>query len=270
MIGEQFLDRLDVWLLFCLLVLVLFATAELGYYLGRLRQRRARENAFDNEEKQAGTLMGATLGLLAFMLAFTYGAANAIHAERKALVLEEANAIGTAWLRARFLDEARAEAVDVLLRDYVDTRIKGARSRDVNELSLAIAHSERVLDDLWAITVSQVRTVKDTASSALFASAVNEVIDLHSKRINAAHQRIPSIIMATLLFISLVTLTMMGYQSGLNGVRTLLPRIGLILAFSAVMLLITDLDRPGKGLISVSQRTMVDLQTSMARYKTHP
>ncbi|MET0029371.1 MAG: hypothetical protein ABW101_17200 [Candidatus Thiodiazotropha sp.] len=270
MIGEQLLDRLDVWLLFILLVMVLFATAELGYHFGRRRQQRAGKSVFDKEEKQAGTLMGATLGLLAFMLAFTYGAANSIHAERKALVLEESNAIGTAWLRARFLQDAQVEVVDRLLREYVDTRIEGARSKDSEELSRAIEHSERILDDLWAVTVKQVRTVKDTASIALFTAAVNEVIDLHSKRINAAHQRIPLIIMATLLFISLVTLSMMGYQSGLNGVRTLLPRIGLILAFSAVMLLITDLDRPGQGLISVSQRTMVDLQTSMARYKAHP
>ncbi len=264
MIGEQFVDRLDVWLIFLLLVILLFVTAEIGYYLGRRRQQHTRKNAFDKEEKQAGTLMGATLGLLAFMLAFTYGAANTIHAERKALVLEESNAIGTTWLRARFLPDTPAKAVDALLKDYVDTRIKGAKSRDLNELSMAIKHSEHILDELWEITVNQIRTRQDTPSSALFAASVNEVIDLHTKRINAAHQRIPLIIMTTLLFISLVTLTMMGYQSGLNGVRTLLPRIGLILAFSAVMLLITDLDRPGQGLISISQRTMIDLQNSMA------
>ncbi|MET0066836.1 MAG: hypothetical protein ABW076_10890 [Candidatus Thiodiazotropha sp.] len=270
MIGEHFLDRLDLWLLFFLLVIVLFLTAELGYYLGRRRLQQGQKNIFDKEEKQAGSMMGATLGLLAFMLAFTYGAANSIHADRKALVLEESNAIGTAWLRSQLLPQQAAAEVSDLLKDYVDTRITGALTDDADELSRAILHSEEILDELWAISVIQVGASGGQPSLALYLASINDVIDMHSKRIHVAFQRIPSIIMGTLLFISLVTLSMMGYQSGLNGVRTLLPRIGLILAFSAVMLLITDLDRPGRGLISVSQQTMIDLQNSMVRHKEQP
>ncbi len=100
--------------------------------------------------------------------------------------------------------------------------------------------------------------------AGLFVDSLNKVIDLHSKRITVGiRNRIPMSIGITLYFVAILTMTLMGYQAGLTGIRTLVARFALILAFASVMLLITELDRPGKTIIKVSQQAMIDLQASM-------
>jgi hypothetical protein len=256
---QQPLDYLPLWLIFLLMSGVLFACAEIGFLFGKHKQT----NAKDKEEKQASTLMGATLGLLAFMLAFTYGASNAIHSERKAMVVEDANAIGTAWLRSQLLGEPYAEEARLLFQEYVEVRVAGATLKTDQAAIQAIDRSSDLLDQLWHLTLKAAKADGVTRSLSLFVEALNEVIDINTKRINAIYHRVPISIMLNLLLISFVTVSMIGYQSGLNGVRTLPSRIGLIIAFSAVVLLIVDLDRPGSTFVSVSQKTMEDLQANM-------
>jgi len=73
--------------------------------------------------------------------------------------------------------------------------------------------------------------------------------------------------LSTLYFVAVLTMMLMGNQAGLSGIRTLVARFALILAFASVMLLITELDRPGKTMMKVSQKTMIDLQASMGKVK---
>ena len=94
------------------------------------------------------------------------------------------------------------------------------------------------------------------------------MIDLHSIRITAGNRnRIPKSIIVTLYFVAVLTMMLMGNQAGLSGIRTLVARFALILAFASVMLLITELDRPGKTMMKVSQQAMIDLQASMKKVK---
>src|SRR6187549_1664121 len=117
------LDALPLWGLFLAIVALVLISIEGGYRLGNYRRSRS------NTEKEApvGAMVGATLGLLAFMLAFTFGMAASRFDTRKQLVLEEANAIGTTYLRAAMLPEKRDEIRD-LLRSYVDTRLAAVES----------------------------------------------------------------------------------------------------------------------------------------------
>src|SRR6478736_1341916 len=116
------LDQLPLWGLFLTIVVLVLAAIEGGYRLGSYRHRQ------EGREKEApvGAMVGATLGLLAFMLAFTFGMAASRFDTRKQLVLDEANAIGTTYLRAAMLPEKRDEVRD-LLRSYVDARLEGVR-----------------------------------------------------------------------------------------------------------------------------------------------
>lgn len=255
------IDNVSLWLLFSVVALVLFGVAEIGFFVGK----RSFDSNSEKQERQAGSIMGASLGLLAFMLAFSFGMAASIHAERKSLVLEEANAVGTLWLRAQLLREPAKSEIQELLKNYVDIRIKGGQWHTEAEVSDAISRSEAILDKLWRLGSGAVTGAPASVLDGLFIQALNEVIDLHSRRINAGHQRIPLVVKITLLFIAVITLSLMGYQSGLNGARTLVPRIALIMAFTSVMLLIADLDRPGNDLIEVSQTALLDLQASMAK-----
>ena len=262
---QQTLDQIPLWAVFLITTLILFTAAEIGFHLGKWRKQRSK----DEEKGQTGALMGAALGMLAFLLAFTFGMAGSKQDARKKLVLEEANAIGTAYLRAQILPEPYSSKIKGLLQEYVDVRLKGAQSiKSIDQLKQAIARSEELHNELWALSVSLAKENSGSIFAGLFVDSLNKVIDLHSKRITAGiRNRIPMSIGITLYFVAILTMTLMGYQAGLTGIRTLVARFALILAFASVMLLITELDRPAKTVLKVSQQTMIDLQASMDKTK---
>jgi hypothetical protein len=257
----QTIDHIPLWAVFLITTLILFTAAEIGFHLGKWRKQRSK----DEEKGQTGALMGAALGMLAFLLAFTFGMAGSKQDARKKLVLEEANAIGTAYLRAQILPEPYSSKIKGLLQEYVDVRLKGAQSiKSIDQVKQAITRSEELHNELWALSVSLAKENSGSIFAGLFVDSLNKVIDLHSKRITAGiRNRIPMSIGITLYFVAILTMTLMGYQAGLTGIRTLVARFALILAFASVMLLITELDRPGKTIIKVSQQAMIDLQASM-------
>jgi len=95
---------------------------------------------------------------------------------------------------------------------------------------------------------------------------LNKVLDLHGKRINAGlRNRIPISIFLTLYFVTFLSMAMMGYQTGLSGKRSPIASFMLILSFSIVLTLITDLERPRQKIFSVSQQTMVDLKSKISQ-----
>ena len=249
------IDQIPLWAVFLLLTALLFVAAELGYWLGRWRIRRPSEE----EKGQAGTIMGAALG----MLAFSFGTAASIHQNRKALVLDEANAIGTTYLRAQILPEPAGPELRQLLRRYVDLRVKGGESEGLSEVKQATADSEALQNEMWAQAVRFAKDHSESITAGLFVESLNEVLDLHSKRVAAARNRIPRSLGLTLLFVSIMGMTMMGYYAGLTGVRALISRLSLILAFVSGLVLIVGLDRPGQALVRVSQQAMIDLQATM-------
>ena len=122
------LDALPLWGVFIVILLIVVLSVEFGYRLGKYRRRRREEE----KEAPLGTMVGATLGLLAFILAFTFGLAAARFDARRQLLLDEANAIGTTYLRAGMLPE-RGEEIRGLLRDYVRTRLEAVQSGKLEE-----------------------------------------------------------------------------------------------------------------------------------------
>ena len=122
------LDALPLWALFIFILGVVLLSVECGYRLGKYRRSRREEE----KEAPLGTMVGATLGLLAFILAFTFGLAAARFDSRRQVLLDEANAIGTTYLRAGMLPE-RGEQIRGLLRDYVGARLEAVRSGNVAE-----------------------------------------------------------------------------------------------------------------------------------------
>src|SRR5262247_2239549 len=140
------IDALPLWGLFISILLVVLFSVEFGYRLGKYRRSRREEE----KEAPLGTMVGATLGLLAFILAFTFGLAAARFDTRRQVLLDEANAIGTTYLRAGMLPERR-EDIRALLRDYVDTRLDAVQS---GQVTAGIRRSEHLHDQLWAQAVA--------------------------------------------------------------------------------------------------------------------
>lgn len=256
------IDDIPLWVVFVLTALLLFLSAEVAFQMGRRRRGQYQ----DAEKATSGTILGAVLGLLAFLLAFTFGMAGSINSDRKKLVGEEANAVGTAYLRAELLPEKQSAEIQTLLREYVDIRVEVQDIKRVADAKPIIDRSEELHDQLWAHAVDLAEGNSEPIFTGLFVESLNEVIDLHSKRVTAGiRSRIPGSIMVTLYFVAILAMGMMGYQAGRSGVRVLVTRFILILAFSSVVMLIVELDRPFKTIIKVSQQAMLDLQEEMRK-----
>lgn len=250
------LDAFPLWGLFIAILFVVLLSVECGYRLGKYRRGRQEQE----KEAPVGTIVGATLGLLAFILAFTFGLAAARFDTRRQVLLDEANAIGTAYLRAGMLPE-RGEQIRTLLRDYVGVRLEAVRSGNVAE---GINRSEKIQQQVWAEAETVGQKNSNSIVVGLFVQSLNEMIDLHAKRLQAGvRSRIPGAIWVGLFAVAVLSLTAMGYLEGLSGTRRSLAVLAVAIAFSTVIELIADLDRPQEGVLRVSQQALVDVQRSM-------
>jgi hypothetical protein len=250
------LDALPLWGLFLAILLLVLLSVEGGYRLGKYRRSRSEQE----QEAPVGAMVGATLGLLAFILAFTFGLAAARYDTRRQVLLDEANAIGTTYLRAGMLPDRREE-IRALLRDYVDTRLEAVLSGKIAE---GIRRSEHLQDQLWAHAVAVGEHHPTSIVVGLFVQSLNEVIDLHAKRVTAGvRNRIPGAIWVALFAVAILSLAAMGYHAGLAGTSRSLAVLAVAFTFSAVIGLIADLDRPQEGILKVSQQALIDLRQSM-------
>ena len=256
MVHNSPLDYLPLWLLFLATILVVCTAVEFGYQLGRYRRNHSPE-----KDAPVGAMVGAMLGLLAFILAFTFGLAASRFDERRHTVLDDANAIGTSYLRAGLLPEPQRTEIQRLMRQYVDLRLAVVRDRNVDE---ALSKSAELHGQMWARAAAVAAQDPRSVVTGLFIQSLNQLIDLHSTRVMVGlRSRIPTIIWAALYFVALLTMATMGYQEGLTGTRRSIASLAVVFVFSVVMFLIVDLDRPLEGQLRTSQQPLIDLQQSM-------
>ena len=249
------LDALPLWGAFLAIVLLVLLSVEGGYRLGKYRSSRSAEKV-----EPVGAMVGATLGLLAFMLAFTFGLAAERFNTRRMAVLDEANAIGTTYLRAGMLPDRRGE-IRTLLREYVDTRLEAVRSGNVAE---GIRRSEEIQNELWAHATAIGERHPTSIVVGLFVQSLNEVIDLHAVRVTVGvRNRIPAAIWLALFAVAVLSLASMGYYAGLSRTSRSVAELAAAAAFSVVIWLIADLDRPQEGVLKVSQQALIDVRQSM-------
>ena len=245
--------------------LVLFALLVLAHLVGFRVARCGRARADEGERSEASTLQGGMLALLGLLLGFTFAAASQRFDARKQLVLDEANAIGTAYLRATAVPGG--EEVAELLRRYVDVRLEGAASaRNPEDFRRAVGESERLHDAMWSRAAALARANPDPLRTLLLV-AVNEVIDLHEKRLTAMRNHVPTIILVLLLVVSVLTMASLGHAAGASGGRSGMLSTALTFAMlvTVVIMVVVDLDRPERGLIRVSQQSLQTLRDGLHR-----
>ena len=252
------LDFLPLWAFFALTTALVLVSLEAGFRIGR---RRAASGE-PEKESAAGAMANASLALVAFLLAFTFGfAASRVEARRLSL-LAEVNAIGTTYLRAGTLPVAERASARALLREYAEVRLEGARSGKLDE---AIHRSLEIQRLLWDPAAALAERNPSSIVLGLYLQSLNEMIDLHTTRVTESLRvRVPAAMWAVLFAITALAMLEMGYQTGLGGRRRPLSTPLFALVFSAVILLIADLDRPHAGWIRVSQQALVELLESMA------
>ena len=259
MSGEM-LFELNILLIFAIAIALFLFASEVGFRLGRRRQSESNEPT----RSQVNMLEAASLGLLALLLGFTFSMALTRYDTRRQLVLDEANAIGTTYLRAQLLPEPARKEVSNLLRRYVDVRLEfyqaGISQRKLKKVD---DDTEKLHGALWSYAIAAGGQDPRAIPTGLFIQSLNEVIDLHAKRVTAMENHVPESIFILLSIVAILSLGLVGYGAGMGKDRSLLPTVISVILISSVILLIMDLDRPRRGLIKVSQQNMVDLQNSL-------
>jgi hypothetical protein len=254
-------DSIPLWAVFVGTCAIVLLANEGGYRLGRVIHRRAAEE----KDSPVSAIAASILGLTAFMLAFTFSIVTDRYDARKALVRDEANAIGTTYLRSDFLPAPDRSQAANLLRKYVDGRVAGAQSRDLDLMHRLIIESERIQRQLWDMAVVHARKDMNSDVAALYIDSLNEMIHLHAERKAVALQsRVPAGIWLVLGALIVLGMLGIGYQTAIAGSRRSRAAPILAVSFAVVIMLIASLDRPVNAFVPVSQRPLVDLRASMA------
>jgi hypothetical protein len=251
-------DALPLWAVYTLTVVLVLVAAEIGFRIGVAMKRR---DPTWGTSSMRGSVVGGLLGLMAFLMAFSIGIVINQQSTRRDMVVTEANAIGTAWLRAGFLSDPDRSKTRDLLKEYVEVRL--AAVADPSQLAAAVTRSEEIQSELWAIVEDNVRQGNDSDIMGLFVESINTVIDVHSLRLAAAELRLPRLVGIVLYASTLMSFLLVGVATSSDGKRDSAAIVLFALAFVAVMMIIVDLDEPQRGLLKVSQQAMSDLLRQM-------
>lgn len=262
------LDSIPILLIGVILLAAMMAAAVVGYLLRgrRTPPGKNQDEADQKADKDAddggseGYIISAVLGLLALLLGFTFALAVDRFESRRALVLQEANAIGTSYLRAQALPDPHRARLSKILVDYTDTRITLATTpRD--RMKPLLATNDRLLTDLWSATLAANDSLGNSPFSVSVFSTVNEVIDMDASRKAARKVRVPAEVFLVLGLYIVVAAGLIGYARSKTQGRVLAALLfGL---FTMSYMLILDIDRPGVGGITESQGPMEELRATL-------
>ena len=271
---DQFLDQFSLAGLFVSIIILLVVFIEVGFRFGAAHLPKSVEA----QTAQVRAIMGATLGLLAFFLAFTFSTAQRHYETRVNHMVEEARIAGTAYLQADLLEEPAKTQVKELLHQYIIDRLEIQRlikqDREPEAIAM-ISKAEDMQRELWNLSLGlefeSRNAVEPQAHNEPFMLAVIGLIDIHNLRLQAVlMNRIPIIVWLILFFIAIMAMMAMGYQAGLTGKRTPVATVSLAIVFSAFMILITDLDRPRMSLFEINNQLMINLQGKMEQELNRP
>lgn len=235
--------------------LAMLAAGAVGAWIAR----RARRDP-DVAHKEDGYVLSAVLGLLALLIAFTFGLALNRHEERRALVVTEANALGTAWLRTALLDDP--VPVRALMREYTRERVAYGHTDGATRDAHA-ARAAQLQSRLWDAVLQRLAPQRGTAAVPVVVAPFNEAFDAATSRQAALEARLPDTVLLALGLYCVMSAGMLGFTLAASGVRDRLPPVMLFALLTLAVGLVLDLDRPRSGSIQVPQGAMHEVLGTM-------
>jgi hypothetical protein len=256
-VSDAFLFTANQWVIgFGFFGLVL-AASEAGFHLGR----SAKKSIDEATKSQISLIQAAILAVLGLLLAFTMSMAVTRFEARKQLVLEESNAIGTAYLRAQLVPSPEGMEIANRLREYLDVRLEYYRTGvDIPAIRAARVRAVRVQDEFWSRAVAFAQKDPRSVTAGLLLQSLNQVIDLESAQWMATVNRVPETVILEVSLVALFSAVLVGYLYGLGNRRHLLSTALLAAAITLVLIVTVDLDRSRRGFIQVGYQPMIDLQ----------
>lgn len=249
---------LSTFALTVLLTLIVGMTTAAGALLGRWM--RSRPGA---SHESVGVIQGTLLGLIGLLLAFGLTMAVGRYEARRALVVREANTIGTTYLRAQLLPEpARTRSLE-LLKPYTDAAIELADQVPFTDaFDAGVARIEALQRDLWAATGDAVRADPAGTAPRVYIETLNEMIDTHTDRVASLRNRVPTPVMLLQVVGSAVALGVLALYLALLG-RSVIAALLAVVVVIVILFVSFDLDRPQRGFIRVPFTVLTDVRASM-------
>jgi hypothetical protein len=237
---------------------IVFGTTGLGLVLGRYVRDRS-----EHLREPLGVLQGALLGLVGLVLAFGLALAVGRYESRRAAVVDDANAIGTTYLRAQTLAEPmRTRSLRLLVR-YTDTSIRLSHAIPGSGKSRqTIADGAALQRELWSLAGQALADAPVASAPRLYVETLNEMIDMQTVRVAALNNRVPGAVLAVEVIFAAVALGLLAFYLALIG-RGVLPVLIAASLISLLLLVTFDLDRPTRGLIKVPATPLTSLRASM-------
>jgi len=246
-------DFLPIWAVTVGFIVLSLVAYQVGYIGGDWWQRRTP----GEDEGPTGVLVGSLLALMAFLLAIAMGMAADRFDTRRGLVLEQANAIGTTYLRAGYLPAPANEDTRELLREYAPLMIAPSDFTAIEAHHVQALELER---QMWSIIENIVLETGGSDVQSTYIESLNDTIDLHESRwVAGVYARVPPTVGWLLIGGSILAIGMLGYGAGLTQKRSVISAVVTIIALAAVITLVVDLDRPRDGFITVSQQPLIDV-----------
>jgi hypothetical protein len=233
------------------------------------RRSGARWLAMDPENTISGLSLaqGAIFTLYGLLLAFTFSQANSRFDVRRELIVEEANAIGTAYLRLELLTPESQPALRQQFREYLDSRLEVYRKiPDVAAVEAELSKSERLQRGIWARATADTRLAGiHPDAGRLLLPAVNAMIDISATRTMAAKIHPAPVIYKLLFLLALVCSMLAGYGMAGSKKRNWLHTTAFAVVTAASIYVILDIEYPRVGLIRINpyDQVLVDLRQSM-------
>ena len=235
---------------------------EVGRHFG------VRRMAADPEGVKMGTttIDAAVFGLLGLLIAFTFSGAGSRFDLRRSMIVDEANAIGTAWLRLDLLPQASQPTLRDKFRQYTETRLDIFRKiPEFRAVNAEMARANSLQNDIWALATAACRDSASSTTSLLLLPAINDMFDVGATRTNGVKMHPPFFVYIVLGLLLLTSSMLAGYGLATGKVRDWVHALIFVLIMTLAVYLIIDFEYPRVGLIRLESfdRVLVDLRQSM-------
>jgi len=240
----------------------LVACLEVGYRIGRYSRAKHAELAHEG----LGVIEAAVFALLGLLLGFSFAGGMSRLDTKRQQVVQEANAIGTAYLRLDTLPVNDQPEMRHLFREYLDTRLLvDEKLPDVEASEQEIANARRLQQKIWSRAVIASRGEPTQNAARLLLPALNEMIDITTTRTIAMHTELPLLIFNLLMGVALVSGLLAGYSMAKGGRRNWLHVVLYAAVIAVTIYAVLDLDHPRFGLIRITaaDRAMQQLRDSI-------
>lgn len=231
--------------------------SEIGFRLARV----SGEQKDEGFARHFDVIRSATFALVAFLIGFAFAGAGSRYVDRLDVVVKEANALGTAWLRADVLAEPQRSQLKSTLREYTADRLDLLRLSDLAEVEQRLARVGELQQRMWSQALQGVGD--DTQRMRLLLPAINDVIDLHTTHLALAYRHLPTPILVVLLVVVGLSFVLVGFGSGRSGQRYLFLDGVYALILAVALWMTMDLDRPLHGLIQLNVKPLTDALAAM-------